>query len=197
MSIDVVNIIYSSVMVVCIVVGLYRGGIRSIGGLAAMIISWITSRSVSGNITLWLFNNYKVDEYISSFITPFQDGTISNNILSGTNMVNSVTKIPLNGLPQAVTESLNVSAYSVCVTLVTILCFAILMCFLGLIVNLINKSIKAVPIGKELNALLGGACGLVKGAVLCLILYFSFMAINSLFGTNIPINTGVINNIRT
>ncbi len=195
MSIDVVNTIYASILVVCVVIGICRGGIRSIGGLAAMVISWITSRSVSGNITLWLFNTYNVDEYISSFLTPFQDGTISNNILSGTDIVNNYTKIPLNGLPEAVANSLNVTAYDVCVTLVTILSFAILMCILGLIVNLINKSIKAVPIGKELNAVLGGFCGVIKGAILCLILYFAFVAVNSLFGANIPTNTGIINNV--
>ena len=191
-----INVVYLSVIGISICIGFIRGGVKSIGGLIAMIISWVLARSVAGGITLWLFEKFGIETYLAGLIAPFQDGTIANNLLTGADVVKEYTNIPfVTGVTQTFANSLNVTAYNICTMLTTVLAFAVLLCISGLILKIINTGVNSIPMSKGLNAVLGGVCGLIKGVILCLVLYFIFICLNSLFGTHIPIDTGYLTNI--
>ena len=71
-----ISILFVSIIIVYGFIGLKKGGIKSIGGLISMILSFILSRCLAIPVTQYVCNESGISDKISSFIQSI-NGSVS------------------------------------------------------------------------------------------------------------------------
>ena len=199
----IIEIIFLGIIVVYVFLGAKKGGIYSLGGLIALVLSWILSRALAVPITKQLFKLLNIESIINSFIggvgVGLQDSAdIVSDTVSSSGLFNigdfGVTGI-INSLTQSITGIVDNTALKIGSMFTMFMLFSVCMIICRIILQAIEKTLQAIPLGKTLNGVLGIACGLIKGILVVLILYFILAFINTVFKTNIPINSGFFTDI--
>lgn len=199
----IIEIIFLGIIVVYVFLGAKKGGIYSLGGLIALVLSWILSRALAVPVTRYLFNTFGIQSLIDNIMGGLTEGMQGGtNIVGGT--VNSIEfmNVPdygitgmIDNLMQSITGIVDNTALKIGSMFTMFMLFSVCMIICRIILQAIEKTLQAIPLGKTLNGVLGIACGLIKGILVVLILYFILAFINTVFKTNIPINSGFFTNI--
>ena len=143
-----ISILFVSIIIVYGFIGLKKGGIKSIGGLISMILSFILSRCLAIPVTQYVCNESGISDKISSFIQ-----SINGSVSQGGNAFNL--------------GFVNLSAEKLLSSFIMILLFSLFMFIFGLIIHLISSAVKIVPLGENLISQLV-LYGVVKGLIMVL-----------------------------
>lgn len=65
----------------------------------------------------------------------------------------------------------------------------------GVVVSSVQIVFEKIPLGKTVNMVLGGVCGLIKGIILSALVYCGMYIINVIIQANIPLNETVISRL--
>lgn len=195
------DIIFLIIIAVYCLFGMHKGCIKSIGGLIGMVASWILSRTLAVPITNTLMNNTNIGTELSNLLQPMSEMlNATGDAVSGT--MNGLIKIDGFGinqqavnLGQTVVGILNSSGLNLFSTLTMVILFSLFMFIFGIIINMANKAFELVPMGKTLNALLGGVAGIVKGLIVSVIVYYIIICINLIFKASIPVEDSFITQV--
>ena len=161
-----ISILFVSIIIVYGFIGLKKGGIKSIGGLISMILSFILSRCLAIPVTQYVCNESGISDKISSFIQ-----NINGSVFQGGNAFNLLSSF------------------------VMILLFSLFMFIFGLIIHLISNAVKIVPLGEKLDKAIGFISGVVKGLIMAIIVYFILYTVNMIPNVHIPLDNTVLNNV--
>lgn len=171
-----ISILFVSIIIVYGFIGLKKGGIKSIGGLISMILSFILSRCLAIPVTQYVCNESGISDKISSFIQ-----SINGSVSQGGNAFNL--------------GFVNLSAEKLLSSFVMILLFSLFMFIFGLIIHLISSAVKIVPLGEKLDKSIGFISGVVKGLIMAIIVYFILYTVNMIPNVHIPLDNTVLNNV--
>ena len=193
---------------VSVLFGLYRGFIASVASMGGCLISLAASFWLSPKVAEFLQNNTPIRNTLMSYAdaaTRLKDsalsalnvqGLTSENIsvilsraslpapldrLLQTNLEQQVYKAA--GIPQDVGHYVTQTIVS---ALMNVLCFVVTFIALLIVFHLAVNLLKAIfkfPVLKQLNALAGGAFGLLRGVLLCFVLF----ALMPLLQTVVPV----------
>ena len=192
-----IDVIALVILAICVIFGLYRGFIQSVlnlgGGLLALLGSFLLYPHAADLIS----KNVDVTRLISSFTDSqsiLGDLDMSSQAVSGigpetvnqivekanlptpidtilTHNLQSQVFKPLGGLVSNVGDYVNQTIVSVSINVLCfLLCFVL--CFLAvtILINLV-KNVFRFPVLKQLDSLAGGVFGLLRGLLLCLIVF--------------------------
>ena len=171
-----ISILFVSIIIVYGFIGLKKGGIKSIGGLISMILSFILSRCLAIPVTQYVCNESGISDKISSFIQ-----SINGSVSQGGNAFNL--------------GFVNLSAEKLLSSFIMILLFSLFMFIFGLIIHLISSAVKIVPLGEKLDKSIGFISAVVKGLIMAIIVYFILYTVNMIPNVHIPLDNTVLNNV--
>ena len=120
-----ISILFVSIIIVYGFIGLKKGGIKSIGGLISMILSFILSRCLAIPVTQYVCNESGISDKISCFIqningSVFQCGNAFN--LGFVNLSD-----PANQMINSVNNVVNLSAEKLLSSFIMIMLFSLFM----------------------------------------------------------------------
>lgn len=171
-----ISILFVSIIIVYGFIGLKKGGIKSIGGLISMILSFILSRCLAIPVTQYVCNESGISDKISSFIQSINGSVFLNGNAFNLGFV-------------------NLSAEKLLSSFIMILLFSLFMFIFGLIIHLISSAVKIVPLGEKLDKSIGFISGVVKGLIMAIIVYFILYTVNMIPNVHIPLDNTVLNNV--
>ena len=171
-----ISILFVSIIIVYGFIGLKKGGIKSIGGLISMILSFILSRCLAIPVTQYVCNESGISDKISSFIQ-----SINGSVSQGGNAFNL--------------GFVNLSAEKLLSSFIMILLFSLFMFIFGLIIHLISSAVKIVPLAEKLDKSIGFISAVVKGLIMAIIVYFILYTVNMIPNVHIPLDNTVLNNV--
>ena len=171
-----ISILFVGIIIVYGFIGLKKGGIKSIGGLISMILSFILSRCLAIPVTQYVCNESGISDKISCFIQ-----NINDSVFQGGNAFNL--------------GFVNLSAEKLLSSFIMILLFSLFMSIFGLIIHLILSAVKIVPLGEKLDKAIGFISGVVKGLIMAIIVYFILYTVNMIPNVHIPLDNTVLNNV--
>lgn len=171
-----ISILFVSIIIVYGFIGLKKGGIKSIGWLISMILSFILSRCLAIPVTQYVCNESGISDKISCFIQ-----NINGSVFQGGNAFNL--------------GFVNLSAEKLLSSFIMILLFSLFMFIFGLIIHLISSTVKIVPLGEKLDKSIGFISGVVKGLIMAIIVYFILYTVNMIPNVHIPLDNTVLNNV--
>ena len=195
MEMNIVDWIILGILGISVLVGLYRGFVASLASLgsslAAVGISfWLTPRAVE-----WVSSQPELIRTLMSYtdaatrigdqalaqtsVSALNAGTISE-ILSRVGLPEPLASLLQNNLQEQVFQQGGVTlvgdyvSQTIVSVMLNVICFiaCFLLAFLAL--HLILGFLKAVftfPVLKQMNSLAGGVFGLLRGALLCVVLF--------------------------
>ena len=103
-----ISILFVSIIIVYGFIGLKNGGIKSIGGLISMILSFILSRCLAIPVTQYVCNESGISDKISSFIQSINGSVFLNGNAFNLGFVN--LSDPANQMINSVNNVVNLSA---------------------------------------------------------------------------------------
>ena len=156
-----ISMLFVGIIIVYGFIGLKKGGIKSIGGLISMILSFILSRCLAIPVTQYVCNESDISDKISSFIQSINSSVFLNGNAFNLGFVNLSN--PANQMINSVNNVVNLSAEKLLSSFIMILLFSLFMFIFGLIIHLISSAVKIVPLGKKLDKAIGFISGVVKG----------------------------------
>lgn len=171
-----ISILFVGIIIVYGFIGLKKGGIKSIGGLISMILSFILSRCLAIPVTQYVCNESGISDKISCFIQ-----NINGSVFQCGNAFNL--------------GFVNLSAEKLLSSFIMILLFSLFMFIFGLIIHLISSAVKIVPLGEKLDKSIGFISGVVKGLIMAIIVYFILYTVNMIPNVHIPLDNTVLNNV--
>ena len=171
-----ISILFVSIIIVYGFIGLKKGGIKSIGGLISMILSFILSRCLAIPVTQYVCNESGISDKISCFIQ-----NINGSVFQCGNAFNL--------------GFVNLSAEKLLSSFIMIMLFSLFMFIFGLIIHLISSAVKIVPLGEKLDKSIGFISGVVKGLIMAIIVYFILYTVNMIPNVHIPLDNTVLNNV--
>ena len=171
-----ISILFVSIIIVYGFIGLKKGGIKSIGGLISMILSFILSRCLAIPVTQYVCNESGISDKISCFIQSINGSVFLNGNAFNLGFV-------------------NLSAEKLLSSFIMILLFSLFMFIFGLIIHLISSAVKIVPLGEKLDKAIGFISGVVKGLIVAIIVYFILYTVNMIPNVHIPLDNTVLNNV--
>ena len=171
-----ISMLFVGIIIVYGFIGLKKGGIKSIGGLIAMILSFILSRCLAIPVTQYVCNESGISNKISSFIQSINGSVFLNGNAFNLGFV-------------------NLSAEKLLSSFIMILLFSLFMFIFGLIIHLISSAVKIVPLGEKLDKAIGFISGVVKGLIVAIIVYFILYTVNMIPNVHIPLDNTVLNNV--
>ena len=202
---------------ISILFGLYRGFIASVASMGGSLISLGLSFWLSPMVADFLRNHTSLSNTLMSYAdaaTRLKDSTLSalkvqglsaesiSSILSRASLPAPLDRLLQNNLEQQVYKTANMPqdvghyvTQTIVSALMNVICFVVTFVVLLILFHLIINLLKAVfrfPILKQLNSLAGGAFGLLRGALLCFVLF----ALMPLLQTVIPVE-GLGEMVRT
>ncbi len=202
---------------ISILFGLYRGFIASVASMGGSLISLGLSFWLSPMVSDFLRNHTSLSNTLMSYAdaaTRLKDSTLSalkvqglsaesiSSILSRASLPAPLDRLLQNNLEQQVYKTANMPqdvghyvTQTIVSALMNVICFVVTFVVLLILFHLIINLLKAVfrfPILKQLNSLAGGAFGLLRGALLCFVLF----ALMPLLQTVIPVE-GLGEMVRT
>lgn len=178
--------------------GALRGGIKSIGGLISMCLSFVLSRALAVPVTERIFALTSLEDKIEYYLSAARQGVIqSNDIINiGIPVINtSPISDSVDGFMRSVTGVFSVTAINIASIVTALILFAIFMFIFGIVITNFNTLFETLPLGKTINTVFGFVCGVIKGVIVALLLYYLFVCINRLCGSTIPLSSGLLSNI--
>ena len=196
------------ILAISILFGLYRGFIASVASMGGSLLSLGLSFWLSPRVADFLRDNTSLTNTLMSYAdaaTRLKDSALSalkvpaltpeniSAILSRASLPAPLDKLLQNNLEQQVYKAANIPqdvghyvTQTIVSALMNVICFvvtfAVLMILFHIIINLL-KAIFRFPVLKQLNSITGGLFGLLRGALLCFVLF----ALVSLLQTVIPV----------
>ena len=193
---------------ISVLFGLYRGFIASVASMGGCLVSLAASFWLSPKLAEWVQQNTTLSSTISSYADAavrLGDSSLSSLNVAGLT-TDSITSIlsraslpaPLDKLLQTNLEQQVYSAADIPQTrgsyvtqtivsaLMNVICFVVTFVVLLVLFHIVVNLLKAVfrfPVLKQLNSLAGGAFGLLRGALLCFVLF----ALTPLLLTVVPV----------
>ena len=193
---------------ISILFGLYRGFIASVASMGGSLISLGLSFWLSPMVSDFLRNHTSLSNTLMSYAdaaTRLKDSTLSalnvqglsaesiSSILSRASLPAPLDRLLQNNLEQQVYKTANIPqdvghyvTQTIVSALMNVICFVVTFVVLLILFHLLINLLKAVfrfPILKQLNSLAGGAFGLLRGALLCFVLF----ALAPLLQTVVPV----------
>ena len=196
------------ILAVSVLFGLYRGFIASVASMGGSLISLGLSFWLSPMVADFLRNNTSLSNTLMSYAdaaTRLKDSTLSalnvqgltsntiSDILSHASLPAPLDRLLQNNLEQQVYKAANIPqdvghyvTQTIVSALMNVICFVVTFVVLLILFHVLINLLKAIfrfPVLKQLNALAGGAFGLLRGALLCFVLF----ALMPLLQTVIPV----------
>lgn len=191
MNYNVVDIVILAVIAVSVVYGLHRGFINGVLSVAALVGSVALSFALSGDLAAWLEQNKTLVDTLMYYtdagsrisnlelsllpVSQMTDSTLSQ-ILESANLPAAFAAAFESGIASAA-QSMNIAQLlSQTIVSVTLAVLSFLICFLvsyvvcTLVIHLISYVFE-LPVLRHLDALAGGAFGLVRGVMLVFIFF--------------------------
>ena len=194
---------------VSILFGLYRGFIASVASMGGSLLSLGLSFWLSPMVADFLRNNTSLSNTLMSYAdaaTRLKDSTLSglsvqgltsesiSSILGRASLPAPLDKLLQNNLEQQVYKAANIPqdvghyvTQTIVSALMNVICFVVTFVLLLILFHVIINLLKAIfrfPVLKQLNSIAGGAFGLLRGALLCFVLF----ALMPLLQTVIPVD---------
>ena len=191
---------------ISVLFGLYRGFIASVASMGGCLVSLAASFWLTPQVVEFVRNHTTLANTLGTYAdaaTRLKDSALSSLDVAGltSESISSILSraslpAPLDRLLQSNLESRvftdipqkvgNYVTETIVSALMNVICFVltfvVLLVLFHVIVNLL-KAIFRFPVLKQLNALAGGAFGLLRGALLCFVLF----ALAPLLQTLIPV----------
>lgn len=191
MNYNVVDIVILVVIAVSVVYGLHRGFINGVLSVAALVGSVALSFALSGDLAAWLEQNKTLVDTLMYYtdagsrisnlelsllpVSQMTDSTVSQ-ILESANLPAAFAAAFESGIASAA-QSMNIAQLlSQTIVSVTLAVLSFLICFLvsyvvcTLVIHLVSYVFE-LPVLRHLDALAGGAFGLVRGVMLVFIFF--------------------------
>ena len=203
-----VDWIILGILAVSVLFGMYRGFIASVASMGGCLISLAASFWLNPRVAEFLETNTTLSSTLMSYAdaaTRLKDSALSSlnvaglstenisTILSRASLPAPLDKLLQNNLEQQVYSTANIPqdvghyvTQTIVSALMNVICFVltfvVLMILFHVIVNLL-KAIFRFPVLKQLNSLAGGVFGLLRGGLLCFVLF----ALTPLLLTVVPV----------
>lgn len=191
MNYNVVDIVILAVIAVSVVYGLHRGFINGVLSVAALVGSVALSFALSGDLAAWLKQNKTLVDTLMYYtdagsrisnlelsllpVSQMTDSALSQ-ILESANLPAAFAAAFESGIASAA-QSMNIAQLlSQTIVSVTLAVLSFLICFLvsyvvcTLVIHLVSYVFE-LPVLRHLDALAGGAFGLVRGVMLVCIFF--------------------------
>ena len=193
---------------ISVLFGLYRGFIASVASMGGCLVSLAASFWLSPKLAEWVQTHTTLSSTLMSYAdaaTRLKDSSLSSlnvmgltgenitAILSRASLPAPLDKLLQNNLEQKVYSAANIPqtvgnyvTQTIVSALMNVICFVVTFAALLIIFHIVVNLLKAVfrfPVLKQLNALAGGAFGLLRGALLCFVLF----ALTPLVLTVVPV----------
>ena len=193
---------------ISVLFGLYRGFIASVASMGGCLVSLAASFWLSPKLAEWVQQNTTLSSTISSYADAagrLGDSSLSSlnvaglttdsitSILSRASLPAPLDKLLQNNLEQQVYKTANIQqtvgsyvTQTIVSALMNVICFVVTFVVLMILIHVVINLLKAIfrfPVLKQLNSLAGGAFGLLRGALLCFVLF----ALMPLLQTLIPV----------
>ena len=204
---NIVDIIILALLGISVLFGLYRGFIASVASLGGCLLSLGAASWLNPKLVEWVNSHPEYLQTLMSYTdagTRIGDqtlaqtsvsglsGTAISEVLSRVNLPAPLSTLLQNNLQGQVFQNMGLThvgdyvSQTIVSAVVNVLCF--LVCFLGcfLVIHILLNFLKVVfrfPVLKQMNALMGGAFGLLRGVFLC----FLAFALIPLIQTMVPI----------
>lgn len=203
-----VDLVILGILAVSVLFGLYRGFIASVASMGGSLVSLGLSFWLSPMVADFLRNNTSLSNTLMSYAdatTRLKDSTLSSlsvqgltsesisSILSRASLPAPLDKLLQNNLEQQVYKAANIPqdvghyvTQTIVSALMNVICFVVTFVLLLILFHVIINLLKAIfrfPVLKQLNSIAGGAFGLLRGALLCFVLF----ALMPLLQTVIPV----------
>ncbi|MBQ3705431.1 MAG: CvpA family protein [Clostridia bacterium] len=204
---NLIDIIILGILGISVLVGLYRGFVASVASLGSTVLSFALSSWLNPKLVAWVQSN---PEFIKTLMSYTDAGTrIGDQALAQTNVAaltgSGVSEVlakvnlpaPLstllqNNLQNQVFRTSGISqvgdyvSQTIVGAVLNVICFVV--CFLAcfLVLHLVLGFLKVLfrfPVLKQLNSLVGGVFGLLRGALLVFVAF----ALLPLIQTAIPL----------
>ena len=211
MDMNIVDLIILGILGISVLVGLYRGFISSVASLGGCVLSLGLSFWLNPKVVAWVQSNPELIRTLMSYTdagTRIGDQTLAQTnvaalgsgsiaeILSKVNLPAPLNTLLQNNLTNQTFQSLGLTrvgdyvSQTIVGAVVNVLSF--LICFLVsfLVLHLVLGFLKVVfkfPVLKQLNSLVGGVFGLLRGALLV----FLAFALLPLVQTVLPVTAQV------
>lgn len=192
---NTVDIVILAILGLSVLVGLYRGFIASVASLGGTLLSLGLSFWLNPKLVEWVRSQPELIKTLLSYtdaatrigdqtlaaqnVATLSSGTI-DQILTRVNLPGPLSTLLKNNLSQQVFSGSGISqvgdyvSQTIVGAVLNVLCFLVcfLLCFLTvhLVLNLL-KAVFRFPVLKQLNALVGGAFGLLRGGLLCFLAF--------------------------
>ena len=202
------DLVILGILAVSVLFGLYRGFIASVASMGGSLVSLGLSFWLSPMVADFLRNNTSLSNTLMSYAdatTRLKDSTLSSlsvqgltsesisSILSRASLPAPLDKLLQNNLEQQVYKAANIPqdvghyvTQTIVSALMNVICFVVTFVLLLILFHVIINLLKAIfrfPVLKQLNSIAGGAFGLLRGALLCFVLF----ALMPLLQTVIPV----------
>ena len=203
-----VDLVILGILAVSVLFGLYRGFIASVASMGGSLLSLGLSFWLSPMVADFLRNNTSLSNTLMSYAdaaTRLKDSTLSglsvqgltsesiSSILGRASLPAPLDKLLQNNLEQQVYKAANIPqdvghyvTQTIVSALMNVICFVVTFVLLLILFHVIINLLKAIfrfPVLKQLNSIAGGAFGLLRGALLCFVLF----ALMPLLQTVIPV----------
>ncbi len=205
---NIIDIIILGILGVSVLVGLYRGFVSSVASLGSCVLSLGLSFWLNPKLVAWVQSNPDLIRTLMSYTdagTRIGDQTLAQTsvsalgsggiaeIISKVNLPGPLANLLQNNLQNQVFQGAGISrvgdyvSQTIVGAVLNVICF--LICFLALFLALhlvlgFLKVLFRFPVLKQMNALAGGAFGLLRGVLLC----FLAFALLPLVQTAIPVD---------
>lgn len=204
---NIVDIIILALLGISVLVGLYRGFIASVASLGGCLLSLGAASWLNPRLVEWVNSHPEYLQTLMSYTdagTRIGDQTLAqtsvsglsgtgiSEVLSRVNLPGPLSTLLQNNLQGQVFQNMGLTrvgdyvSQTIVSAVVNVLCFlaCFLVCFL--VVHILLNFLKVVfrfPVLKQMNALMGGAFGLLRGVFLC----FLAFALMPLIQTMVPV----------
>ena len=202
---NIVDIVILAILGLSILVGLYRGFISSVASMGGCLLSLGLSFWLSPKLATAIQNNPEILRTLASYtdaatkigdqalagssVTTLTESGISE-ILNKVSLPAPLSTLLQNNLQnQVFGTAADVGTYvsqTIVGAILNVICFIVCFLLLLLVIHFVINFLKVVfkfPVLKQLNAVAGGALGLLRGALLCFVAF----AILPLIQTLLPV----------
>ena len=161
------DLIFLAIIVVYGLLGAKKGCIKSVGGLIAMALSWLVSRTASLPLTVMAFETFDIESRIQSILSVLGQGVAEHIGFSSLPDLGNRTIFAISDrFTTSIENIVNKSALNFGTMLMTIVIFSLCMLIMMFIVRSLESVFENIPLGGMMNTAFGFVCGMVKGLIL-------------------------------
>ena len=205
---NIVDLVILGILALSLLLGMYRGFVASVASMGGCLLSLGFSFWLTPKLAAWVQSNPQILNTLTSMTdaaTRTRDvglattdvGTLTSggiaDILSRVNLpapLNTLLKTNLERQAFAgsgVTQVGDYVSQTIVGAVLNVICFIVCFILLLIVIHFVINFLKAVfkfPVLKQLNAVAGGAFGLLRGALLCFVAF----ALLPLIQTMVPMD---------